>query len=230
MVDTLAPLTIGKVAHDAGVGVETIRFYERKGLIARPHRPQRGFRSYPPETAQRIRFVRQAQELGFTLREIKDLLSLRADPTADCSEVRRKSQEKLANVIAKSRQLDSIRRALEALIAACPGRGAIRTCSILDGLAEPARQVATAEPDHMRNNRGGRSTMKTYVIAIEGMHCAGCVDTVKTLLEMEAGVKAASVSLQDGAARVLVDPATAKPERLASVVKRAGYKATLRAP
>ena len=72
--------------------------------------------------------------------------------------------------------------------------------------------------------------MKTYVIAIEGMHCAGCVDTVKTLLEMEAGVKAASVSLQDGAARVLVDPATAKPERLAAVVKRAGYKATLRAP
>jgi copper chaperone CopZ len=72
--------------------------------------------------------------------------------------------------------------------------------------------------------------MKTLVFAIEGMHCEGCVDTVKALLGMEAGVQATSVSLKEGTARVLVDPAKAEPERLAAVVERAGYKATLRAP
>jgi len=153
MSGTINPTTIGKVARDAEVGVETVRFYERKGLIARPRRPQRGFRSYPPETAQRIRFIRQAQELGFTLREIKDLLSLRADPKADCADIRRKSQEKLADVIAKRQRLDNIQRALEALISACPGRGAIRACSILDGLSEPPKRKSAAEPRRMRTDR-----------------------------------------------------------------------------
>ncbi len=229
MSDTFAPLTIGKVARAAGVGVETVRFYERKGLIARPRRPQRGFRSYPAETVASIRFIRQAQELGFTLREIKDLLSLRADPNTDCAAVRRRSQAKLADVVAKSRQLDRIRRALEALIAACPGRGAIRTCSILDALAVPAKRTTAAKPRQIRTIRGGRSAMKTFVFSIEGMHCEGCVDTVKSLLGMEAGVQAASVSLKEGTARVLVDPAKTEPERLAAAVARAGFKAKLRA-
>lgn len=227
MSDTVEPLTIGKVARDAGVGVETVRFYERKGLIPRPRRPLRGFRSYPRETARRIRFIRQAQELGFTLREIKELLSLRADPKADCSDIRRRSQEKLAEVAAKSEQLDRIRRALETLIAACPGRGALRACSILDSLAQSAKQPAAGRR-RKRTSIRGRSTMKTYVIAVDGMHCEGCVSTVKALLEIEAGVKAASVSLKDKTARVLADPAQTDPERLASAISRAGYKATLR--
>ena len=230
MSDTVAPLTIGKVARDAEVGVETVRFYERKGLIARPRRPQRGFRSYPPEIVQRIRFIRQAQELGFTLREIKDLLSLRADPKADCAVVRRKSQEKLADVIAKSQQLDHIRQALEALITACPGRGAIRACSILDALGEPARIVAAGKSRRQPTNRGGRPAMKTLLFEIEGMHCEGCVDTVQALLKMEVGVQAASVSLKEGTARVLVDPTKAEQKRLATILERAGYKVSLREP
>lgn len=229
MSDTVAPLTIGKIALSAEVGVETVRFYERKGLIARPRRPQRGFRCYPPDTVDSIRFIRQAQELGFKLREIKELFSLRSDPKADCAAVRRKSQEKLADVIAKSRQLDRIRGALEALIAACPGRGAVRTCSILDALAEPAKHAISAKPRRIRTNRGERSIMKTLVFAIEGMHCGGCADTVKSLLGMEAGVQATSVSLKDGTARVLVDPTKTKPERLAAAVEHAGYKVKLRA-
>ena len=82
-------VTISKAAKNAGVGVETIRFYERKGLIEQPPKPfGPGFREYPEEVVRRIRFIRQAQDIGFSLREIAELLSLRADPSADCSDVR----------------------------------------------------------------------------------------------------------------------------------------------
>lgn len=128
-------MTIGTAARKAGVGVETIRFYERKGLIEQPRKPQdAGFRVYPEETVHRIRFIRQAQELGFSLREIQDLLSLRADPTADAGDVRARATAKLAEVGRKITELERIRAALEDLIAACPGRGALRGCTIMEAL------------------------------------------------------------------------------------------------
>ena len=128
-------ITISKAAKRAGVGVETIRFYERKGLIQQPLKPQDGgYRTYPIETVQRIKFVRQAQEIGFSLREIEELLSLRADPSADCSDVRERAVAKLEEVDRKMEQLGRIRSALNELIAACPGRGALRACSIMESL------------------------------------------------------------------------------------------------
>ncbi len=129
-------MTIGKVARAAGVGVETIRFYERKGLIARPPRPrQSGFRDYPPETVARIRFIRRAQRIGFSLREIEELLSLRADPDSDCQHVRARAAVKLDEVERKMAELARLRTALEDLIAACPGRGPVHQCTILETLA-----------------------------------------------------------------------------------------------
>ncbi len=126
-------MTIGKAAREAGVGVETIRFYERKSLIEQPLKPQdAGFRVYPEETVHRIRFIRQAQELGFSLREIEDLLSLRADPKTDSGDVRERARAKVTEVNRKIVELERIRSALEALIAACPGGGALRACSIMD--------------------------------------------------------------------------------------------------
>ncbi len=131
----MTALTIGKAARGAGVGVETIRFYERKGLIEQPRKPQdAGFRVYPDETVHRIRFIRQAQELGFSLREIHELLSLRAAPEADAGDVRARATTKLDEVRRKIEQLRRIRAALEDLIAACPGQGALRTCSIMEAL------------------------------------------------------------------------------------------------
>src|SRR3546814_10168557 len=128
-------LTIGRAARKAGVGVETIRFYERKGLIAQPPKPARaGFRHYPEETVERIRFIRQAQELGFSLREVCELLDLRTDPQADAADVRARATAKLSDVNEKMRQLQRIRDALETLIAACPGRGALGYCSIMEAL------------------------------------------------------------------------------------------------
>ena len=127
--------TIGKAARKAGVGVETIRFYERKGLIEQPSRPPfGGYRRYPTETIGRIRFIRQGQELGFSLREIDDLLSLRADPSSECGDVRERAHRKLDEVDGKIAQLERIRAGLEQVIAACPGEGALRVCSIMEAL------------------------------------------------------------------------------------------------
>jgi MerR family mercuric resistance operon transcriptional regulator len=130
-------MTIGEAARRAGVGVETIRFYERRGLIAQPPTPDGGrVRVYPAGTVQRIRFIRQAQHLGFSLREIEELLALQADPHADCSEVRAQALAKLRDVQGKIERLREIGAALEAVIAACPGQGGLQGCSILDALVE----------------------------------------------------------------------------------------------
>jgi MerR family copper efflux transcriptional regulator len=128
-------MTISKIAQATGVGVETIRFYERKGLIERPLKPlEGGYRIYSVETAQRIKFIRRAQEIGFALREIEELLSLRSDPTADCSDVRHKATEKLKQVDQKIIHLESMRIALQTVIDTCPGSGAIKACSIIEEL------------------------------------------------------------------------------------------------
>lgn len=133
-------LTIGKAAAKAGVGVETMRFYERKGLIAQPMKPlDAGFRLYPEETVRRVRFIRQAQQIGFSLLEIAELLALRADPSADCADVRARATRKHEEITRKIAQLEEIRAALEDLIAACPGRGALRACSIMESLAAAGR-------------------------------------------------------------------------------------------
>jgi len=117
-------LTIGKAAQDAGVGVETIRFYERQGLIEQPVKGA-GYRTYSPEVVGRIRFIRQAQRIGFSLKETQELLALRANPAADCAEVRAQAQHKIAEVDEKISELLRVRAALEAVVASCPGRGGL---------------------------------------------------------------------------------------------------------
>lgn len=130
-------MTIGKVARAAAVGVETVRYYERMGLIDRPQRPAGGgFRDYPATTVERIRFIRRAQGLGFSLKEIDELLSLHADAGADCAAVREHAQAKIAEVDAKITGLMRVRTALQELVSACPGRGALRDCSILGSLTD----------------------------------------------------------------------------------------------
>ena len=131
---TSIDLTIGKVARAAGVGVETVRFYERKGLVPRPKKPERGFRVYSPEIVTRIRFIRAAQQLGFSLREVSELLSLRADTAADAGSVRAQVKTKLHGVDDRIRRLRKIRAALRQLLERCSGDGPIQTCSILGAL------------------------------------------------------------------------------------------------
>ncbi len=142
----MSGMTIGKAARKADVGVETIRFYERRGIIQQPPKPaDAGVRVYPIETVERIRFIRQAQELGFSLREIAELLSLRADPETDCADVRARAEAKLREVDRKIARLESIGEALRTLIATCPGQGAVTACTIMEALE--AAQYAKAVPN-----------------------------------------------------------------------------------
>ncbi len=129
-------MRIGKAAKIAGVSVETVRFYERQGLISQPSRPVNGgYRSYPSETVGRIRFIRQAQILGFSLKEIDELLSLRADPSTDCADIRVRVSMKLEDEKVKIARLVAIQSAFRDLVSACPGRGvAARYCPILVAL------------------------------------------------------------------------------------------------
>src|SRR5690606_9265015 len=112
----MTTLTIGQVARQAGIGVETIRFYEREGLLEPPRRRPSGYREYPPEAIARLRFIKQAQRLGFTLREIKELLALRLDPTATRSDVRKQAQAKTADIEQRIQELQRMKQALMALI------------------------------------------------------------------------------------------------------------------
>ena len=129
-------LTIGKVARRAEVGVETIRFYERKGLIDEPPRRESGYRQYPEETISRLRFIKRAKELGFTLREIKELMKLQVDSssTATCDEVRNLAKEKITDIRDKIRMLQGMEAALARLIGSCRNRVVTSNCPILEAL------------------------------------------------------------------------------------------------
>lgn len=124
--------TIGKLAAEASVGVETIRFYERKGLIKKPS-AKTGFRQYPTEEVQRIRFIKRAQELGFTLKEVQELLNLNTNPKATCGDVQVLSELKLKEVEAKIKDLEKIKTALKKIDRACAkSKEAVACCRITD--------------------------------------------------------------------------------------------------
>ncbi len=136
--------TIGTAARQAGVNVETIRFYERSGLIEQPPKGQ-GYRQYTPELVARVRFIRQAQDIGFSLREIEELLALEAGPNADCGEVRARARTKVDEVDRKLAELERVRAALKAVIAGCPGEGGLHGCSILKALRDAAESESQGE-------------------------------------------------------------------------------------
>lgn len=126
--------TIGEVAERADVHVETLRYYERKLLIQKPPRTTSNYRAYPPETVRRVRFIKRAQELGFTLAEIKELLSLRAAPKSRCSDVRVRAAAKIEDIDEKMRTLRRMKKALGKLVTECSGKGPVAECPILEAL------------------------------------------------------------------------------------------------
>ena len=131
-------LTIGALAHAAGVGVETIRFYERKGLVPAPPRTPARYRQYPRDTVDRVKFIRRAQGLGFALREISELLDLRVDEVAACGPVEAQAREKLEQVHGKIEELRRMETALQRLVEACEAREPTGACPILEELDHPA--------------------------------------------------------------------------------------------
>lgn len=130
----MAGNTIGRVAEQAGVGVETVRFYQRRGLIEEPETPDRGFRVYPEETIRRILFIRRAKALGFSLGEIGELLNLRVNPGDNCSAVKAYAEAKIEAIDEKLDSLGHMKNQLERLTAACDSGSATSCCAILDAL------------------------------------------------------------------------------------------------
>jgi MerR family mercuric resistance operon transcriptional regulator len=139
---TEASLTIGHIARAAGVHVETVRYYQRRGLVGLPPKRARGFRYYAPETANRVRFIKRAQALGMSLKEVQHLLKL--DATGACRETRSLAVVKLALVEQKLLSLATLRDALRGLVAECDKpHGA--TCPIIDQLEASASPRVSRE-------------------------------------------------------------------------------------
>ena len=118
MLNMKESLTIGKLATASEVNVETIRFYERKGILAQPKK-QGSFRTYPDEYITRIRFIKRSQELGFTLKETKELLDLKIKNQSRCSDVLSKTEEKIEEINQKIKDLKKMKKSLKGLASCC---------------------------------------------------------------------------------------------------------------
>lgn len=129
----VAELSIGRLAGEAGVNVETIRYYQRRGLLAEPDKPGSGHRRYSPLLVKRVRFIKRAQALGFTLEEIAGLLRL--DEAHACAETRDLAARKLQLVDSKLVDLAAVRKALSKLMHQCDSTGGAGACPIIHALA-----------------------------------------------------------------------------------------------
>jgi DNA-binding transcriptional MerR regulator len=129
--------TIGQLAEEAGVNVETVRYYERRGLLRQPRTP-RGWRRYDDEALRTLRFIRRAQGLGFTLAEVEGLLALRTSSSPRvCARVRAAAEARVADIDARLRDLGALREALVTMMQCCPVDGASEACPILRALDAP---------------------------------------------------------------------------------------------
>jgi MerR family copper efflux transcriptional regulator len=129
----MSTMTIGRLAKQAGVNIDTIRYYERNGLIPQPSRRSSGYREYESADVDRLRFILRAKDLGFALTEIGELLSLSAD--RDVRGVKRRAENRLEQVEHKIKELQRVRRGLKTLIDACPGHGELERCPIIAALS-----------------------------------------------------------------------------------------------
>ena len=128
-------LTIGAVARAAGIAIDTIRYYEREGLLPATARRISGYRDYTPDAVTRLRFIRRAKELGFTLPEIRELLALSADRERGVRGVKQRAEARLAEIDRRIRELKRVQRGLKNLIDVCPGHGAPERRPILTALS-----------------------------------------------------------------------------------------------
>ncbi|HKU71085.1 MAG TPA: MerR family transcriptional regulator [Burkholderiales bacterium] len=129
---------IGTLAKRAGVSIDTVRYYEKSGLLSPQSRLASGYRRYGDEQVSRLRFIRRAQDLGFTLKDIRELLGI--SKQRDVARLKRAAEKKLADVQARLAALTRVRDGLATLVATCPGHGRAADCPILKALGEEAIQ------------------------------------------------------------------------------------------
>lgn len=127
-------LTRGELAREAGVNFSTVRYYERRGILQPKNRSAGGYHQYNAEDVRRVRFIRRAQELGFTLKEVEELLTLRIDAGSHCSEVRQQAEMKISDMQQKIRDLQQMKKALSKLVEACKREETSGHCPMVDAL------------------------------------------------------------------------------------------------
>jgi Hg(II)-responsive transcriptional regulator len=129
-------LTIGQVAAGANVNIQTIRYYERRGLVTAPRRTASGYRQYGADAIARLRFIKHAQDLGFSLAEVQGLLALQVRHAGGCGAMERKARQKIELVGKRIQDLQRLKRTLERLAAACAARQPTEDCPILEALED----------------------------------------------------------------------------------------------
>jgi len=127
-------LTIGKVAKRANVKIETIRYYERFRLLPEPIRSQSGYRKYSDDVVKRLQFIKNAKELGFSLKEISELFALRVKSRTKCGDIKKRAESKIRDMEDKIKTLQRMKNALKRLSAECKGKGPVGDCPILDNI------------------------------------------------------------------------------------------------
>ncbi len=150
-------MTIGQVAYEAGVNIQTLRYYERRGILEEPKRSASGYREYSPETVRLIRFIKRAQDLGFTLSEIEELLDLREHRPRERQAVRELAAAKVRDIEEKLRDLESMKRALNVLVASCACKGGTPECPILEALEGTVPEVPARSPGRREIPEGDAS-------------------------------------------------------------------------
>ncbi len=138
-------MKIGEVAKAAGVGIDAVRFYERERLLPEPARRPSGYREYSSDAVMDLRFIKRAKELGFSLKEISELLSIESEPASTAGDIKRLAEEKLADLDDKIRSLQRMKRALRKVAESCPGSGPTSDCSILQSLTNDGRNRKEAK-------------------------------------------------------------------------------------
>jgi len=176
-------LTIGTLAKAAGVNVETIRFYERRGLIRKPPRPEEGYRRYPTNAVKQVRFIKGAQRLGFSLKEIADLLSLGQEGEYSCTEMLSLASRKIAEIDQKIVALEVMKATLVELAEECPGAGSLSLCPIWERMANIKERK---EVSHMAKRKvevftAGCPVCSDLVELVKATACPDCELTIYNL-------------------------------------------------
>jgi Hg(II)-responsive transcriptional regulator len=133
-------MKIGEVAKRSGVGIETIRFYEREGLLQEPARRPSGYRQYDDSTIHRLEYISRAKELGFTLAEIRDLLELSFAAHAGCVHIRRRAEAKITDIEDKIRHLQRMKRSLRSIVNRCRTKDSPHDCPLVHGAHDAAEE------------------------------------------------------------------------------------------
>lgn len=176
-------LTIGQLARQSGAQVETVKFYQRRGLIEQPDRPKSGFRKYPPETVRKIRFIRRAKELGFSLQEIGELLDLRVTPGTSCREIKDRAEAKLADIQQKQRDLKRIETILGQLAETCHGRDRSANALFWVPLMKRGTMIVGDKGEMIKTERRNIMTAKRK-IKVFSAGCSVCQEAVEQVKQL----------------------------------------------